>query len=180
MKQLANSITCTRFLFAAGMVLAAPFSAVFWGCYLGGGASDLLDGPIARRLGTQSAAGARLDSAADFAFAIAIAAVAVRNAALPAWLWGCAVCVAAIRLTGYAIGFVRYHTFSALHTCANKVTGGLILAFPVLYAAIGLTNSGAILCTAAFFSSVEELVITIRSPALRRDCKGIHEIKARS
>ncbi|MEA4947661.1 MAG: hypothetical protein VB058_08895 [Oscillospiraceae bacterium] len=50
MKNIANLLTASRFLFTVGMTLAAPFSPVFWVCYLGGGVSDLLDGPVARAL----------------------------------------------------------------------------------------------------------------------------------
>ena len=174
MKNSANILTASRFLFAAGMVLADPFSAAFWVCYLGGGVSDLLDGPVARILHIQSEAGAKLDSAADLVFAAAIAVVVVRSIPLPAWLWACAGCVAVVRLAGYGVGFVKYHSFSALHTYANKATGALIFAFPLLYALLGLTVSGVILCAAAFFSSVEELIITGSSPTLNRDCKGIY------
>ena len=173
MKQLANCITFARFLFAVGMVLAAPFSVAFWICYLGGGVSDLLDGPVARYLHIQSDVGAKLDSAADLAFAAAIAVVAVRHIPLPRWLWACAGCIAAVRLAGYGIGFAKYRTFPALHTLANKATGALIFGFPLLYAILGMTAAGIILCAAALLSSVEELVITLNSPTLNRDCKGI-------
>lgn len=174
MKNMANVLTALRFFFAAGMVLATPFSAAFWVCYLGGGVSDLLDGPVARRLHVQSEVGAKLDSAADLVFAAAIGVVVVRNISLPAWLWVCAGCVAAVRLAGYCVGFVKYRTFSALHTYANKATGSLIFAFPLLYALFGLTVSGVILCVVALFSSAEELIITVSSPVLNRDCKGIY------
>lgn len=161
------------------MVLAVPFSAAFWACYLGGGVSDLLDGPVARGLRIQSAAGAKLDSAADLVFTAAIAVVAVRNLPLPGWLWVCAGCIAAVRLAAYGVGFVKYHTFSALHTNANKATGALIFAFPLLYAALGLTAAGILLCAAALFSSAEELTITVRAPVLNRDCRGLCQRKHR-
>lgn len=172
-KHFADLVTYTRFLFAVGLVLAVPFSPIFWACYLCGGASDLLDGAIARRLNIQSSAGARLDSTADLVFAAAIAAFAVRSIRLPAWLWICCGCIAALRLAGYGIGLVKYRAFSALHTRANKATGALIFAFPLLYSALGLTVSGVILCAAGFFSSAEELIITLYSAGLDRDCKGI-------
>jgi CDP-diacylglycerol--glycerol-3-phosphate 3-phosphatidyltransferase len=177
MKNSANILTASRFVFAIGMVLTAPFSAAFWLCYLGGGISDLLDGPIARALHIQSEVGAKLDSAADLVFAAAIAVVVVRNVPMPTWLWVCAWCVAAVRLTGYGVGFAKYRTFSALHTYANKATGALIFAFPLLCAALGLTASGVILCMAAFFSSIEELIITVSLPTLNRDCKGIYQMR---
>ena len=44
MNNTANILTASRFLFAVGMVLAAPFSPVFWVCYLGGGAFLLRGG----------------------------------------------------------------------------------------------------------------------------------------
>ena len=44
MNYIANILTASRFLFAVGMVLAAPFSPVFWVCYLGGGAFLLRGG----------------------------------------------------------------------------------------------------------------------------------------
>ncbi len=172
-KNFANGITSTRFLFAFGIVVAAPFSTVFWTCYLGGGISDLLDGALACRLKTQSAAGAKLDSAADLVFAAAIAAFTVRYIQFSVWLWACAGGIAALRLAGYGVGFVKYHTFSALHTYANKATGALIFVFPVLYATLGLTVAAIILCAAALFSSIEELIITVSAPTLNRDCRGI-------
>lgn len=177
MKNSANILTASRFLFAMGMVLAAPFSAVFWVCYLGGGVSDLLDGPVARALHIQSEVGAKLDSAADLVFAAAIAVVVVRSVPLPAWLWVCAGCIAAVRLAGYGVGFVKCRTFSALHTYGNKATGALIFAFPLLYATLGLAVSGIILCAAALFSAAEELAITVSSPTLNSNCRGIYQMR---
>jgi len=106
-------------------------------------------------------------------FAAAIAVFAMRYLPFPIWLWIGAAFIAALRLAGYAIGFVKHQTFSALHTYANKATGALIFTFPVLYAALGLTAAGVILCAAALLSSLEELVITINAPVLNRDCRGI-------
>ena len=83
--------------------------------------------------------------------------------------------IAAVRLAGYGVGFIKYRAFSALHTYANKATGALIFAFPILYAALGLTASGVILCVAALFSSVEEFAITVSSPMLNRNCKGFYQ-----
>jgi CDP-diacylglycerol--glycerol-3-phosphate 3-phosphatidyltransferase len=65
------------------MVLAAPFSPVFWVCYLGGGVSDLLDGPVARALHIQSDVGAAMDSAAGLVFAAAIAVVVFEMFSFP-------------------------------------------------------------------------------------------------
>ena len=57
MKRLVNAITCTRFVFALILVLAAPGSAWFWAAYGLGAVSDVLDGLRARRFGVQSDGG---------------------------------------------------------------------------------------------------------------------------
>lgn len=155
------------------MVLAEPFSAAFWVCYLCGGLSDLLDGAVARKLKAHSPAGAKLDSIADVVFTAALAIVAVGQIQFPAWMWLCAVCIAALRLTSYGIGFIKYHTFASLHTYANKATGALMFEFPILYAVLGLTAMGVLLCAAAVASSVEELIITAKSRQLNRDCRSV-------
>lgn len=172
-KDLANFITSSRFGFAIAMVLAEPFSAAFWVCYLCGGLSDLLDGAVARKLKAQSHSGAKLDSIADVVFTAALAVVAARSIQFPIWVWLCAACIAALRLASYGIGFMKYHTFASLHTYANKATGALIFAFPVLYAVLGLTATGVLLCVAALASSVEELIITAKSRQLDRDCRSV-------
>lgn len=145
----------------------------FWDCYCLGGLSDLLDGFAARKLNRQSDAGAKLDSMADAVFAAAIAVFAIRNISLPSWLWICVAGIALLRVAAYIVGYCKYRTLSSLHTYANKATGALIFAFPVLPVALGLTATGILLCTAAFVSSLEELVITAKSKNLNRDCKGL-------
>lgn len=161
MKNTANIITALRVPLAACMLLSPPFSTAFWACYLCAGLSDLLDGPAARRLKQESDFGAKLDSAADLIFACAIAAAMVMYVSLPLWLWLCAALIALLRFAGYAVGYWKYHTFSALHTYANKAAGALLFAFPLLYAALGIRVSGALVCAAAFLSAMEELAITI-------------------
>lgn len=74
MKRLVNAIACTRFVIALILALAAPGSAWFWAAYGLGAVGDVLDGLRARRFGVQSDGGARLDSAADIAFLLALTA----------------------------------------------------------------------------------------------------------
>ena len=85
----------------------------------------------------------------------------------------CALVIALLRFASDGIGFNKYHAFTALHTWANKLTGILIFAAPILYCLCGLLFTGIVLCVAAFTSACEELVITVKSKELDRDCKGI-------
>ncbi|MDD2955118.1 MAG: CDP-alcohol phosphatidyltransferase family protein [Oscillospiraceae bacterium] len=172
MKHAANWITGSRFVFAAGAAFAAPGSAAFWGCYLCGGLSDIFDGFVARKLHQESESGARLDSAADLAFAAALFAAAVRTGGFPLWFWVWACAVALLRLACYGIGYYKYHAFAGLHTYLNKFTGALLFAGPLLWAALGFSPAAIILGTAATLSAAEEMAVTLVSKELDRDCKG--------
>ena len=172
-KNLANMITASRIAFALAMLLSPPFSAAFWVFYLCGGLSDVLDGPIARKLNQQSDAGARLDSIADLVFAAALAIVVIRDIHIPMWLWLCALFIALLRGVSYGVGFFKYRAFASLHTYLNKAAGAAIFALPLLYALLGLAASASIVCLVALASAVEELAITTKSKELDRDCKGL-------
>ena len=170
---MANIITLLRIPFAILMLLVAPFSAVFWAIYLACGATDVLDGFIARAFHQEGALGARLDSIADFVFALSVAAFVIINIEIPVWLWLSVCGIALLRFISYGVGFYKYRTFASLHTYANKITGLFIFMAPIIYCLCGLTFTGAALCIAAFFSSAEELAITVKSKKLDRDCKSI-------
>jgi CDP-diacylglycerol--glycerol-3-phosphate 3-phosphatidyltransferase len=149
------------------------FSRMFWILYLYGGISDLIDGPIARRLKQQSNFGAKLDSIADLAFLMAIFFLIAPSLVIPIWLWICVGAIALTRVISYVIGYIKYHTFSSLHTYANKVTGAFLFGIPFLYMEFGIVVTGIILSILAFISSFEELIITVRATELNRDIKSI-------
>ncbi|MEE8758505.1 MAG: CDP-alcohol phosphatidyltransferase family protein [Bifidobacterium sp.] len=171
-------MTSLRFLCAVGLVVFPLSSPLFWWSYACGIVSDLVDGPLARHMATQGEFGARLDSAADLAFAGGIALCAVRYLSMPMWLWMCIDVVAVVRLAGYVIGYVRYHAFSALHTVLNKVTGLLVAIVPILFLVSESNGTAAIgcaaaMCVVAFVSSMEEMALTLTSRELDRDRRGL-------
>ena len=173
MRNMANLITVSRMFFALLLLCANPFSTGFWIFYALAGASDLLDGIAARSLKQESELGAKLDSIADVVFMAAIAIVIVSQRILPSWLWFWVGIIAIVRLTAYAIGYFKYHTFSALHTYLNKITGLLLFAIPVLIVVFGSRIALLILGSIAFLSAAEELLITIKAKKLNRDCKSL-------
>lgn len=170
---IANVITFLRIPLAIAMLFATPFSVAFWSLYLCGGFTDIIDGMVARKLNQESSFGAKLDSIADFVFAGAIAIFVVINIAMPVGFWICILGIALLRFVCYGIGFYKYHTFVALHTYANKITGVLLFMTPVLYSVWGLTVVGVILCVMAFASALEEMVIVVKSRELDRNCKSM-------
>ena len=176
MKYIANGITCCRMLLAVGLLFTTPFSVAFWICYLCAGLSDILDGLAAKALRQESELGAKLDSAADIMLVCAAAIIVLRAIAIPLWLWLCAAAIWLLRLTGYAVGYVKYHTFSALHTYLNKAAGLTLFGFPLICYLFGLQGGGILICTVCAISAIEELAITISSKSLNRDCRSIADI----
>ena len=161
MKRLVNAITCTRFVFALILVLAAPGSAWFWAAYGLGAVSDVLDGLLARRFGVQSDGGARLDSAADIAFLLALTAALLRARQLACWLLYAAGAVLLIRSVTYAAGFYKFRTFVSLYTTLNRAAGVVLVGYPVLAAA------------AAGLSALEELELVLRAWTPAPDVRGL-------
>ena len=70
---VANVITSCRIFFSAIIFFVPVFSPVFYGCYLAAGFTDMIDGTIARKLGTDGEFGAKLDTMADIVFVTAAA-----------------------------------------------------------------------------------------------------------
>ena len=64
--RIANLITGTRILCSAALLLCPVFSLSFFFLYLAAGLTDMIDGLVARKTGTVTEFGAKLDTAADF------------------------------------------------------------------------------------------------------------------
>ena len=86
---IANVITGCRILFSIIILLAPVFSPVFCGCYLAAGFTDMIDGTIVRKLGTESEFGSKLDTIADIVF-VAVGAykvLPVMEIPKSIWIW---------------------------------------------------------------------------------------------
>ena len=103
------------------MVFLPVFSPAFYGLYIAAGFSDMIDGTIARKTGTESTFGAKLDSFADLIFVI-VASLKILPAIrfLPIiWIW--IGVIAAIKIY-VAILIIRKKEEASVHTIANKIT----------------------------------------------------------
>ncbi len=173
MKCLVNAITCTRFVFALMVALAAPGSAWFWAAYGLGAASDVLDGLLARRFRVQSDRGARLDSAADIAFLLALTAALLRAWQFPCWLLYAAGAVLLIRSVTYAAGFYKFRIFVSLHTILNKAAGVVLVGYPLLAELLGQNAAAWLAAAAAGLSALEELALVLRARTPDPDVRGL-------
>ena len=158
-----NNITVLRMVGAIAMLFIRPMSKAFYIVYLLTGLTDVLDGWIARKTGTTSELGAKLDSLADILFytIMMILFLPILSERLPVQIWYVVVVIIIIRLLAYFIAALKYKCFASLHTWLNKLTGLGVFILPFVFIfSPGILYSW-ILCGIAFLSSIEELIIHI-------------------
>lgn len=158
---LADSMTALRIL-ASGCLLVLPMGSMwFLAVYTLAGLTDALDGWVARKTGTSSEFGARLDSIADLLFygILLFRLFPVLCRRLPGEIWYAVGAILLIRLMAYGIAAAKYHRFASLHTWLNKLTGGAIFLLPYVLSGPGGIGYSWGVCLIAFAASAEELAI---------------------
>lgn len=162
---LPNALTAARIICAAVLFCVPAGGIGFWTAYTLGGVTDMLDGPIARRTGTVSVFGAKLDSAADAVF---LAAAALRlfpllHQTLSAAMWYMAAAIALVRLAAFTVGRVRRCGAEVPHIRLNKLAGFLLFLLPYLLGWRGVRGYAVLVCLVCGVSAVVELGLCCRS-----------------
>jgi CDP-diacylglycerol--glycerol-3-phosphate 3-phosphatidyltransferase len=172
-KHIANAVTLSRIALLPFLPLASGNVMLFCILYLVCGATDMADGWIARKTGSHSTLGAKLDSIADLCM---FAAVFV-------WCWlrmgpdirpflPWVILTIAVRGLNLAVAAWKYRTFAILHTWGNKLTGALLFIAPFIIA----SGHYAFLwpaCILSVLSACEELLLHLSSPSLDLNKRGL-------
>ena len=175
----ADTITSVRIDASLFLLLLPLRSAGFLVIYTLTGLTDVLDGWLARKTGTASDFGARLDSIADLLFytILLLRLFPVLWQLLPPQIWYAVAGIILVRLAAYVTAAVKFHRFAALHTWLNKLTGAAVFLLPYALAmTTGVVYSWG-LCVLAFAASAEELVIHLCQPGYPSDRKSIFQQK---
>lgn len=153
---MANLLTLGRIVLALFFLCLPVFSVPFFGLYLLAGLTDILDGWVARKTGTASQTGAKLDTAADIVFAVVCLAKLLPLVELPAclWIWVGVICV--IKIANIISGFVVQKQFVAVHSLLNKLTGLLLFLLPLTISFWNIRYSGSLVCAVATFAAAQE------------------------
>lgn len=164
-KYLPNIISVLRMAGTVWLLFMEPLSLLFMVVYTLTGVTDALDGAIARKYGTTSELGAKLDSVADLLFytLILIRIFPVMWVTLPKVIWLAVAAILLVRGAAYATFAKKYHRFASLHTYLNKATG--IMVFGVAYmirTPVAIPYCWSV-CAVAMLASLEELLIHVTS-----------------
>ena len=156
---IADCITVRRVLFSLLLWVTPPHSWLFTAAYWLCGVTDVPDGFVARKLHTECPAGARLDSAADFVFAVSYAFVILPLLHLPIWIHICIAVITGMKLCAILKTGKKPQSSLIPHSTANRLCGVLIFLLPLTSRLWNVSRSAAGICLCAAFAASEELFL---------------------
>ena len=158
---MPNSVTFLRIAGTVILLFLTPLAPLFYIVYTLCGLSDILDGWIARKTGSISEFGAKLDSIADLMFyAVSlIKLLPILWKLLPVWIWYTVGGIVLLRLVSYLLAALKFHRFSSLHTRWNKLTGAAVFLIPFFLALPCAVVYCFIVTCIACISTAEELIL---------------------
>ena len=164
-KNLPNVISGIRILATAALLFIQPLSTAFITIYTFAGITDVLDGTIARRYGTTSELGAKLDSVADLLFYLVmlIRIFPVMWVTLPKKIWIIVGAILIVRGAAYLTAAIKYHRFASMHTYLNKASGLMVFGIPYFIILPVATPYCFSVCAVAMTASFEELIVHLTS-----------------
>lgn len=172
---IPNSITILRIFGTMFLMFLQPFSVSFFVIYTITGATDVLDGMIARKTGTTSEFGARLDSIADlFFFAVVLLRITPSlSSKLPMEIWYVVVFVFVLRFLSYIVAAIKFRKFASVHTYMNKLTGVAVFTVPYMMCLPVMVPMCWGICLIAALASLEEMFIHLRRKEHQADTESI-------
>ena len=156
-KHLANIITASRTVFSVPLLFIPLSSAWFYMLYLFCGLTDMIDGTVARKTGSDSKFGARLDTFADFVFVLVCSIKILPIIHIPVWLWVWISIIALIKMFNFALVFVRKKELLSIHSTLNKVTGFALFILPLSLTFIEPLYSVTAICILATIAAMQEV-----------------------
>ncbi|MDE6124297.1 MAG: CDP-alcohol phosphatidyltransferase family protein [Eubacterium sp.] len=175
-KQLANNISSSRILCAVGLFFFSEITSLFMTIYVYCGFSDLIDGPVARKVGNVSVLGARMDTAGDVLTYFALTKILIIQQLIPFWalLWF------GITLAGFVasavISKIRHGKFYFVHSLFGKILGGVVFILPFALKLISSSICVGIICSTASIAAIESIFIQLKSKKAQTDVISIKKL----
>ena len=116
----------------------------------------MTDGAVARKTGTTSKFGSRLDTLADIVFVAVCLIKLIPVLDVPFWINIWIAIIAFIKFLNIVAGYINRKESVAVHSAVNKTTGCLLFLFPLTLTFIDLRYSAAVICTVATIAAVYE------------------------
>lgn len=138
------------------MLFCPVFSRAFYALYITAGVSDMVDGTIARKTGTVSEFGSKLDTVADFVLVVVCMIKLIPVIQMSTWLLVWIIMIAVIKAINLISGYAMRKEMVVLHTAMNKVSGVMLFMLPLTLKVIDLKYSGSVVSAVATFAAIQE------------------------
>ena len=116
----------------------------------------MIDGTIARKLGTESKFGRNFDTIADIIFVASSAYKLFPEFEIPRIIWIWISIIALIKIINIILGVVRKKKFTAVHSLTNKITGAVLFLLPLTLTVLDIRYSSIPVCMIASFAAIQE------------------------
>jgi len=156
-KYIANILTGSRAVFSLPLLFIPLSSAWFYILYLFCGLTDMIDGTIARKTGTVSKLGAKLDTVSDFVFMFVCWVKILPQMHIPVWLWIWIIIIALTKIFNIALVFVHKKKLITIHSILNKTTGFALFLLPFSLTFVKTTYSITTICVLATIAVIQEI-----------------------
>ena len=179
MKKLPNLLSIFRIILSISLLLIDMFSWPWILIYVICGATDILDGYLARKFHLTSNLGAKLDSLADFSMVTSVILKLVVTQPIPLAILVLSSVTFFIKILSLVLGMLRFGTLAWVHTYANKVAGSCVfVVFPVYFLLKELRiYLFGVLSVIVILAAVEELLIIATAKKYNPNTKSIFQKK---
>ncbi|WP_124066168.1 CDP-alcohol phosphatidyltransferase family protein [Clostridium sp. E02] len=161
MKNLPNVLSILRIVLSVVLIRIDDCWELFLILYFVCGITDILDGFLARRYQLTSAAGAAIDSLADFIFLIAsltgmicFYGLKIHGAVIIGGL-----IIAVIRVLNFVITKKKFNQYGMIHTVGNKLSGFIL--FFVFPFGIATGHIPFVVIVIPFLAALEETLLLL-------------------
>lgn len=161
-------ITLSRIASSILMLIVPGFSTEFFIIYAIGGASDVLDGYVARRFDLSTEFGSRFDTFADICFFCSTLAVIAASYKIPVWLFIWVVVLASMKALCSVYSIIVSKRISVSHTTMNRIAGLLLFALPLAIIRFEFVPCATIVAFAATASSLHCSLLTVKNNVCRQ------------
>lgn len=175
-KHIANIISMSRIITAAVLFIFSEITSAFLAIYIYCGFSDLIDGPVARKLGTVSILGAKLDTVGDILTYVALAKILIIQSLIPFWFYIVAVFVFVGFMSSAVISKKKHGKFYVVHSRFGKIMGASMFLLPFVILWINVTIYIGIICAIASIAAVEAVYIQLKSKTAHSNVVSLKEL----
>lgn len=167
-KQFANLISASRIVCAVILFFFNEITDAYLYIYLYCGFSDLIDGPIARKTGSMSVLGAKLDTAGDILTYLSVAKILLVQKLLPLKILIWLGFVLLGHIAAGIIAKVKFGKFYFVHSLFGKILGAATFLTPFAIEKFQIKYL-YLICIIASIATVESIILQIRSKTLQTD-----------